>query len=272
MTKIMQLRRFAEGTKKDYLNSVERLAKHYNRSPDRISAEEVRDFLLHLLDEKKLQWSTVKRIYAGIRFLYIEIMQRADIRPCISMRNAPKPLPVILSTDEIGRILSATRNIKHRALLMTGYSAGLRISEAVSLKVADINSDRMVIRVENGKGGKSRYAILSKRLLEELRIYWKQKSIGTWLFPGSIPDRPMSTRGAGFIIKQSTRKAGIKRNVSFHTLRHCFATHMLEAGVDLRTIQELMGHSLIRTTTRYLQLTSKKLSSIRSPLDKLNIR
>ena len=132
MTSIMQLRRFAEGTKKDYLNSVQRLEKHYGRQPDQISAEEVRDFLLHLLDEKKLQWSTVKRMYAGIRFMYIEVMGRMDVRPCISMRNAPKPLPVILSTDEIGRILSATRNIKHRALLMVGYGAGLRISEAVN--------------------------------------------------------------------------------------------------------------------------------------------
>jgi len=272
MTKGMQLRRFTEGTQMNYLRSVERLAEYYDRSPDRISAEEVRDFLLHLLDEKKLQWSTVNRIYAGIRFLYVEVMQRADIRHGISMRIAPKPLPVILSTDEIRRLLAATSNTKHRMLLMTAYSAGLRVSEAVKLKVTDINSDRMVIRVEHAKRGKSRYTILSERLLEKLRIYWRESRLETCLFPGPYPDRPMTTRGAGYIIKQSTRKAGIKRKVSFHTLRHCFATHMLEAGVDIRTIQVLLGHSSIRTTTRYLQLTSKKLGSIKSPLDTLDIQ
>jgi site-specific recombinase XerD len=154
-------------------------------------------------------------------------------------------------------------------LLMTAYGAGLRVSEAVHLKVTDIRSDRMMIYVEQGKGGKDRYTILPKRLLKELRDYWRKSNLKTWLFPGMHPDRPMSIRTARYIIDRYVREAQIKRKVSFHTLRHCFATHMLEAGVDVRTIQILLGHSYITSTTLYLQLTSKKLGSIKSPLDEI---
>jgi len=269
MTKEMQLRRFAEGTQKDYLRSVQKLAEHYDRSPDKINAEEVRDYLLYLVNERKLMWSTVGRISTAMKFLYNEVLERPDITRKIPPRKKSRSLPEILSIEEIRRLLIAAGNIKHRMLMMTAYGAGLRVSEAVHLKVTDIHSDRMMIYVKQGKGGKDRYTILPKRLLKELRDYWRKSNLKTWLFPGRYPNHPMSTRTARYIIDRYVREAQIKRKASFHTLRHCFATHMLEAGVDVRTIQVLLGHSYITSTTLYLQLTSKKLGTIKCPLDEI---
>jgi site-specific recombinase XerD len=177
-----------------------------------------------------------------------------------------KRLPEILSGKELERLFGVTTNIKHRVLLMTAYAGGLRVSEVVRLKVTDIHSDRMMIRVEQGKGRKDRYTLLSERLLGELRAYWKLKHPDPWLFPGHS-NLPMTREMAHHIYVTAVKKAGLRRQGGIHTLRHCFATHLLEAGVDLRTIQLLMGHNSIRTTVRYLQMTSKTLQGTRSPLD-----
>jgi site-specific recombinase XerD len=181
-------------------------------------------------------------------------------------------LPEILSTDEVERLLCAVTNQKHRTVLMSAYAAGLRLSEIVNLKLGDIDSKRMMIHVKQGKGSKDRYTILSKRLLEQLRIYWKGYRPSEWLFSGRKPGQPISPSTAAAIYYNAKDKAGIKKGKGIHTLRHCFATHLLEAGVDLRTIQVLMGHSSIMTTIIYLKVSRKRLSSVQSPLDLLNIK
>jgi site-specific recombinase XerD len=267
MVREMRLRRFAALTQEAYLRAVAGLARHYGRSPDLITAEEVKDYLVHLSTVRRLRWSSVNVAAAGIRFFYVETLGRPEVRRAIPPRRTPKRLPEILSAQEIARLLAAAGNLKHRVLLATAYSAGLRLSEVVRLRVADIDSSRMMIRVEKGKGEKDRYTVLSRKLLGELRAYWKARRPATWLFPGIKPGHPLSRGAAQKIYVAAKRKAGITKRGGIHTLRHCFATHLLEAGVDLRTIQLLMGHGSIRTTIGYLQLTRKNLGTTPSPLD-----
>jgi len=271
MVREMQLRRFAAGTQEAYVHAVEGLALHYGRSPDRVSSEEVKDYVHYLLDERGLKWSTVNVVVSGIRFFYSKTLGRDDVGLSIPPRRTPKRLPEILSGEEIKRLFAATDNPKHKAMLMTAYAAGLRVSELIGLRVADIDSSRMMIRVRSGKREKDRYTILSQRLLEELRAYWRISRPAGWLFPGARPDRPISRITAGKIYRQARDKAGITKRGGIHTLRHCFATHLLEAGVDIRTIQALMGHGSIRTTIGYFQVTQKKLDATPSLLDLLDI-
>lgn len=188
--------------------------------------------------------------------------------PC---RRGESTLPEILGREEVERILTAPTNAKHRALLMTTYSAGLRVSEVVGLSVSDIDSQRMVIRVRQGKGNKDRYTILSERLLAELRSYWKRERPPSYLFPGTDIERPMSRSAAQQIYQHAKKGAGITKKGGIHSLRHAFATHLLEAGVDLRTIGVMLGHSSMRSTVRYLRVTVERIASVRSPLDLLNL-
>ena len=271
MVREMQLRRFATGTQEVYVHAVEGLALHYGRSPDGIRSDEVKDYVHYLLQERGLNWSTVNVAVSGIRFFYSKVLGRDDVGRAIPPRRTPKRLPEILSGEELQRLFAATDNPKHRAMLMTAYAAGLRVSELVRLRVADIDSSRMMIRVRKGKREKDRYTILSRRLLEELRAYWKVSRPAQWLFPGIPPDRPIGRTTTGKIYRHSKDKAGITKRGGIHTLRHCFATHLLEAGVDIRTIQILMGHSSIRTTIGYFQLTQKTLDATPSLLDLLDI-
>lgn len=268
MLRDMQLRNFSPETQRGYLNSVAGLAKYYHRSPDLISPVEIQDYVLYLLNERKLAISTCHVIITGLRFFYSVTLGEDKSRAPIAEMKSSRRLPVILSGNELERLFAAVKNIKHRVLLMTAYGGGLRASELVQLKITDIQSDRMMIRVEQGKGRKDRYTLLSKRLLEQLRHYWKIKRPDLWLFPG-YSHRQMTREMTYRIYVKATQKAGIKRKGGIHTLRHCFATHLLEAGEDLRTIQLLMGHSSIRTTVRYLQVTSKTLQGTESPLDLL---
>lgn len=262
----MQLRRFAELTKKAYVNAVHGLAKFFHLSPDLITVEQLRDYILHLMNDRKLVWSSINQITAALRFFFTVTVERPDLSISIPPRKTPKHLPQILSRDELLPLFTSLRNQKHRTLLMTAYATGLRLYEIISLKVADIDSSRMMIRVAQGKGNKDRYTILSPLLLKELRSYWLACRPKDWLFP-STPETKMNRATAQTIFKKAKKLAGIKKDVSFHTLRHCFATHLLEAGIDLRTLQIIMGHVSIKSTALYLHVAQKKIAATKSPLD-----
>ena len=270
MVRDMQLRNFSASTQQGYLTAVAGLAKYYNRSPDKIGPAEIQDYIIYLLKERKAALGSCHATITALRFFYTVTLDQDKSRiPILPIRNARR-LPEILSGNELERLFAAADKLKYRVLLMTAYSGGLRASEIVHLKVTDIHSDRMMIRVEQGKGLKDRYTLLSKRLLEELRNYWLLRRPTLWLFPGQ-KNRPLTRNRAYQIYVQAAKKAGLKRKGGIHTLRHCFATHLLETGTDLRTIQILMGHNSIRTTVRYLQLTSKTLQGTKNPLDLLPI-
>jgi site-specific recombinase XerD len=271
MIKEMTLRRLSANTQRAYLRAVTGLARYYKQSPEKMNKQMIQDYLFHLVQERKLQWSTCNIIINGLRFFYTKTLGMDAASLSIPIQKKAKQLPEILSTEEVESLLGAASNQKHRTLLMTTYAAGLRVSEVVNLKLTDIDSKRMMIRVSQGKGNKDRYTILSKRLLEELRIYYKRYRPSEWLFSGRKPEQPMPKSTAAAIYYNVKDKAGIKKGKGIHILRHCFATHMLEAGVDLRTIQVLMGHSSIMTTVVYLKVTRKHLSATQSPLDSLNI-
>jgi integrase/recombinase XerD len=271
MIRDMQLRNFSPDTKRGYLRSVADLAQYYHRSPDAIGPEEIQNYIIHLLSERNLTVGSCHSIITGLRFFYTVTLGRDGKSVPIPQVKRASRLPEILSAEQLEKLFAAPRNPKHRVLLMTAYSGGLRVSELVRLKVTDIHSDRMMIRVEQGKGRKDRYTLLSKRLLSELRAYWKIKRPPVWLFPGIHLHKPGCARMAQKAYAKAVTKAGITRKGGIHTLRHCFATHLLEAGVDIRTIQLLMGHSSILTTVRYLQVTSKTLQGTQSPLDLLAV-
>lgn len=271
MIREMTLRRFSTDTQKAYLSAVAGLARYYKQSPEKINSQMIQDYLVYLMEERHLAWSSCNTIVCGIRFFYMKTLGKDSMNLDIPPRKKVQQLPEVLSTEEVESLLCAATNQKHKTLLMATYSAGLRAREVVNLKLRDIDSKRMMIRVRQGKGSKDRYTILSKRLLEELRIYWKRYRPSEWLFSGRKPELPMPKNTAATIYYKARDKAGIKKGKGIHTLRHCFACHLLEAGVDLRTIQVLMGHSSIMTTVGYLQVTRKQLSSTQSPLDSLRI-
>jgi len=269
MVREMQLRRLAPKTLKAYVRVVAELARFYHRSPDQISVEEVKSYLLHLMTVRKLEWPTVNTASCAIRFLFSEVLGKPEVAWAIPPRKRPRRLPEVLSAEEVQRLFAAAGCLKHRVLLMTTYAAGLRVSEVAALKVADIDSSRMMLRVRTGKGEKDRYTVLSRQLLAELRAYWRVHRPAEWLFPGARAGRPMDAGTASKVYRAAKERAGITKRGGIHTLRHCFATHLLEAGVDVRTIQLLMGHNSIRTTIHYVHLTAKKLAGTPSPLDLL---
>jgi len=264
----MQLRRFAELTQKAYVNAVAGLAKYFHISPDVITVAQLREYILHLMNDRKLVWSSINQITAALRFFFTATVNRHDLAISIPPRKTPKRLPQILSEVELLSLFTCLRNQKHRTILMTAYAAGLRVYEVTNLKVNDIDSTRMMIRVEQGKGSKDRYTVLSPLLLKELRSYWAAYRPHEWLFP-STGSNKMNRYTAQLIFKKAKELAGIAKDVTFHTLRHCFATHLLEAGVDLRTIQIIMGHASIKTTSLYLHVTKKNIGATKSPLDLL---
>lgn len=265
----MKLRGFSVRTQQSYVDAVAGLARFFNQSPDRLNKEKLRAYLLHLMEERNLSWSSCNVAVSAFRFLYGETLGDDSMRLAIPPRKKVNQLPEILSAEELEDLFAGTANPKHRMLLMTTYAGGLRVSEVVKLKIKDIHSERMLIRVDQGKGKKDRYTILSERLLKELRIYWTMFRPRLWLFPSKDPSKPMHIGTAQKIYYTAKKRAKIKRGRGIHTLRHCFATHMLEAGEDVRTIQMLMGHSSILTTMVYLQVTRKKLEKTKSPLDLL---
>lgn len=267
----MTLRGFSPRTHESYLEAVTGLALYYKQSPDQLKAAQVRAYLLHLERERHLSWSSLNVAVSGLRFFYFETLKWEPVAMEIPHRQKQSRLPEVLSREEVDRLFNALVNIKHRVLLMTTYAAGLRLSEVIHLRVRDIDSARMMIRVEQGKGRKDRYTILSPRLLDELRHYWKVRRPKEWLFPGSNPDRPLHESGAQRIYNQAQKRAGLRKGRGIHTLRHCFATHLLEAGVDLPTIQALLGHTAVTTTMRYVKVRQHHWQSNPGKFDLLAI-
>ena len=269
MIRDMQLRRFSPRTQETYLGVVAALAKHFKQSPDLIPQERVQDYLLHLVNERKLAWSSCDVHANGLQFFYRVTVGRAGTFMLPPRQHAQR-LPEVLSGSEIERLFAAVGNVKYRVMLMVAYAGGLRLGELIHLKVTDIDSHRMMIRVEQGKGNKDRYTLLSQRLLNELRAYWKAYQPKTWLFPGKTPDKPLNETAIQRVMIVAKIKAGIRKTGGIHALRHCFGTHLLEAGTDFRTIQVLMGHRSIQTTARYTRVTAHKIRFTPSPLDLLS--
>jgi integrase/recombinase XerD len=271
MIRELRLRRYAPATQKAYVGAVVGLARYYRSAPDRLSARQVQDYLLYLMQERQLHWHSVNVSCSGLTFFYTQTLKRPDVALAMPPRRTPRELPEILSATEVQALFAAADNLQHRALLMTTYGGGLRVSEVIKLQCRDIDSQRMMIRVVCGKRAKDRYTLLSSRLLEELRAYWRAYRPQGWLFPGPKPGRHFNDDKARVVFNQAKAKAGIDKKGSIHVLRHCLATHLLEAGVDLRTIQILMGHSSITSTALYLHLTCKKLGQTQNPLDLLDL-
>ena len=267
----MKVRGFADGTQETYMYAVKGFAEHLDRSPEQASELEAQQYLLYMQEEKQLAWSTCNVTATALRFLYAVTLNRPAMALAIPRRKSEKRLPEILSRQELERLFAASLNPQHRAILMTAYAAGLRVSELSSLKVRDIDSERMMIRVDQGKGNKDRYTILSPRLLLELRRHWLISRSPEFLFPANGKTTPIRRRSIQDIYSAAKKKAGIKKGRGIHSLRHAFATHLLETGVDLPTIQALLGHSSIRSTSIYLRVTRKKLSRTQSPLDLLHL-
>ncbi len=272
MTEAMVLRGFAARTQEAYLAAVVALAKYYRRPPDALTAEQLQSYLLHLISEKKLAYASVNQASCAFRFLFGTVLRQPEVRFDIPMAKVPKRLPQILSREEVSRLIGAARTLRGRTLLMTTYAAGLRVSEVCALQVADIESapDRMCLKVRQGKGAQDRYTLLSPRLLDTLRLYWQAVRPRTWLFPNPAGTAPIDPTTAQRTYAAARDAADIPREGGIHTLRHAFATHLLEGGVDLATIQRLLGHGHISTTMRYLHLARSHLTGITSPLELLD--
>jgi integrase/recombinase XerD len=272
MLEDMQLRNLSQSTIDTYLELVERFARYFKKSPQQLGAENVRAYLLHLIQDKKAS-STVIQIRSALRFLYVCTLKQKWFDDEIPHPKKRVTLPGIISVEEVARMLDGTQNLKHWTILATFYGTAVRCKELQQLKVGDIDSQRMVLHVRHGKGSVPRDIALSPALLERLRIYFRRCRPQDWLFPsGRNPASPLNVRSIRHVFRKAAQRAGIKRRVHPHLFRHACATHMLDAGADLRTIQVMLGHSDIRTTARYLHISSQRLQAIRSPFDALPIK
>jgi integrase/recombinase XerD len=268
MIEDLKVRNFSPTTQRAYIYAVAKFAQHFGKSPELLGPEDVRAYQQHLLS-RQLAWSTFNVSVCALRFLYRVTLDKDWAVRHIVYPRRPRKLPIILSLAELQQFFEAIPNLKHRAALMTAYAGGLRVSEVVALKVTDIDSQRMVIRIEQGKGCKDRYVMLSPRLLTILRTYWKTVRPKEWLFPSSKPDQHLSVRTLQVVCHNAWQNSGLTKLVTMHSLRHCFATHLLEKGTDLRTIQLLMGHRSLSTTARYLSVATSSVCSTSSPFDLL---
>lgn len=270
MIEDMQIRNLAPHTQRSYVQQISQFARHFGRSPELLGPADIRAYQIHLVQDRQLSASSILVAVAAIRFLYKVTLKRSwSIEEVVPTCRKPQRLPVVLSRDEVSWFLAAVEMLKHRVILTVCYAAGLRISEAVHLTPAAIDSQRMVIRVDEGKGRKDRYVMLSPKLLDLLRDYWCATRPGAWLFPGDLPGKPISTDAVAHACRAARGRADIAKPVTPHTLRHAFAVHLLEAGADLRTIQLLLGHRSLSTTARYLRLTTNTVCATASPLDAL---
>jgi site-specific recombinase XerD len=271
MTEDLILHDLSPKTSRRYIKWVADFAQYFHTSPEQLGPEHVRSFLLHLIQERKVSWNIHKEARLALQFLYRVTLGREEVVERVAHPKAPKTLPVVLSQDEMARFLDALKNPKHRAVLMTAYAGGLRLSEVARLRVENIDSACMVIHIRQGKAHKDRDVMLSPRLLAVLREYWKLQRPRPYLFPGRHPDRPISVRTVQMACERALEASGLSKHVHMHTLRHSFATHLLESGTDLRTIQVLLGHHSLSTTARYLHITTAALKSTRSPFDGLEV-
>jgi len=266
----MTLRNLSPATQRSYLHAVTKFSRHLGCPPDRLGLEDVRAFQVHLVSQG-ISWPAMNQIVCALRFFFGVTLDRAEIPERIVYARTPRKLPSILSADEVVRFLEAVPSLKTRVALTTAYAAGLRASEAVSLQVADIDSRRMVLQVRHGKGAKDRTVMLSVALLAILRSYWRLARPTPWLFPGRSPDKPIDVQVLHAACRSATKAAGLTKRVSVHTLRHSFATHLLESGTDIRIIQVLLGHSNLSTTARYTHVANTTIAMTQSPLDRLDL-
>jgi integrase/recombinase XerD len=266
----MTLRNLSPATQRSYLHAVTKFSRHFGCSPDRLGLEDVRSFQVHLVAQG-VSWPALNQTVCALRFFYGVTLDRAEIPERIVYARTPRKLPAILGADEVVRFLEAVPSLKTRVALTTAYAAGLRASEAVSLKVTDIDSARMVLQVRHGKGAKDRTVMLSAALLAILRSYWRLTRPNDWLFPGRGPDKPMDVQVLHAACRSAAKAAGLTKKVSVHTLRHSFATHLLESGTDIRIIQVLLGHANLSTTARYTHVATSTIARTPSPLDRLDI-
>ena len=273
----LERRNYTQTTRRAYLLGVTDFARHFHRSPDQLGLDHVRDYQVHLLRERKLKPNTVVVRLAALRFLFVQVLKRPWTVAETPYPKHPDALPTVLSQEEVARLIDAALTPLHKVVLMTLYATGLRRAELTQLQVSDIDTQRMAIHVRGGKGRKDRDVMLSPVLLDALRQYWRtlQRKPRRWLFPGgrwhSDVERPMTDKVVWYACQQAARRAGIDKRVHPHTLRHSFATHLLEAGVDLRTIQLLLGHGDLKATTVYLHLSHRHLQATASPLDALTL-
>ncbi len=267
----LRLRGMSPVTQRMYLACVRRFAAYHHRSPGALGERDVRAFLDHLLRDRRMRPATLRVYGAALRFLYDATLGRPEVMRRVPYpRRAPEHVPDILSPAEVAQLLGAVRSLKHRAMVMTAYGAGLRVSELCALTAADIDSARMLVRVRDGKGAKDRYVMLSPCLLATLRAYWRQRPPrGPYLFPSPRPGQPLSRKAVWHLLRRAARRARLRKRVTPHTLRHSFATHLLEAGTDIRVIQVLLGHRSLRTTARYALVSPAHVGTVRSPLDTL---
>lgn len=270
MTEDMMVRNLAPATQQSYLYAVAKFSRHFGCSPDRLGGDEVRAYQVHLAS-KQQSWSHINQVACALRFFYGVTLGQSDVAERIVHAREPQKLPVVLSADEIVRFLEVVPGLRNRAALTTAYGAGLRVGEVARLETAAIDSGRMLIRIEHGKGGKDRYVMLSAQLLAILRAYWRVARPGRWLFPGQEAGTPVSVATLQEACRVAGRRAELSKPVTVHTLRHSFATHLLEAGTDIRIIQVLLGHARLSTTARYTQVATTLIAGTTSPLDRLGL-
>jgi site-specific recombinase XerD len=275
MLEELQRRNYAATTITYYLKAVEAFAKHFGKPPDRLNREHLREYQAYLLRERKLEPRTVKLHTSALRFFFVKTLKRRYLLDDIPFPKVPRQLPVILTVEEVGRLINAARNLLDRTLLMVLYSTGMRNFELRQLQVKDIDSQSMLIHIQRGKGGRDRYVPLSPKLLETLREYWRWMRPKTWLFPGTVhnwrADKPITPKVVWDACQFAAQRAGIEKRVYAHLLRHSYATHLLEEGADLRTIQLLLGHVELRHTVIYLHLSRRHLQAVANPLDTLKV-
>jgi site-specific recombinase XerD len=271
----MRMRKLSPKTQIGYIRSVRQFAAYLKRSPDTATADDLRDYQLYMVDHGTSAVS-INNALSGLKFLFEHTLDHPELMRKMQSVRVPHKLPVVLSRDEVTRLIAASGNLKHQTALSVAYGAGLRVSEVCALKVSDVDSQRMALRIEQGKGSKDRYAMLSPVLLEQLRIWWRHAHAqgkmrdGGWLFPGQNPVNPLSSRQLNRAIHAAADEAQIDKRVSMHTLRHSFATHLLEQKVDIRVIQVLLGHRKLDTTARYVQVATDLLREVISPLESLH--
>jgi len=263
----LELTGFSPKTQKIYLGQVRNFALYFKKSPEQLGEREIKEYLFYLIKERKASSSAVNQCYSALKFLYERTLNRKWVMERIPRTRRKRRLPIVLDRTEVEALFSVIQNLKHRTILMLIYSSGLRVSEAAHLKISDIDSKRMMLRITQGKGSKDRYTILSSVALEVLRQYWHKYRPKEWLFSGQLSDKPISERSIQKIFEKAKNLVGIKKPATVHTLRHSFATHLLEAGTDLHHIQLLLGHKFPKTTTIYLHVSRKDLTRIVSPLD-----
>lgn len=265
----LRVRNYAPGTIDLYIGSVARFAQHFGKSPDQLGPEHIREYQTFLVNTKKASWPVFNQAVCALRFFYKFTLGKPWMIEHIPFPKQEKKLPVVLSPGEVAKFLQAVPNLKHRTVLMTMYGSGVRIAEALGLRIDDVDSHRMLIRVEQGKGRRDRYTILPPTLLASLRGYWKSSRTRPWLFPGQTSQQPLTQNAMHRVVRRVRKKAGLAKPVTTHTMRHCFATHLLEAGVDLRTIQVLLGHRSLNTSAMYLHVAAGALRSDGKPIDLL---